>query len=154
MVLVYALLIGLATGLRSMTGPAAVSWAARLGFLRLGGTGLAFLAHPLATAFFTLAALGEFVGDKLPQAPARTQTPGLVTRLLVGGMCGAAVTMGHGGGALPGVGMGVVGALVGTFGGYQYRVRVPKALRFADFPFAVLEDLFAVGLCALVITRG
>ena len=135
-----------------MTGPAAVSWAARLGLLKLGGTGLAFFAHPLVTGFFTLAALGEFVGDKLPQAPARTSPPGLITRILVGGTCGAAVTMGQGG-ALPGVGMGVVGALAGTFGGYQYRVRVPKALRLADFPFAVLEDLFAVGLCALVVTR-
>ena len=37
-----AFLIGVVAGLRSMTPPAAVSWAARLGWLHLEGTPLAF----------------------------------------------------------------------------------------------------------------
>jgi len=40
---VLALLIGMVAGLRSMTAPAVVSWAARLGWLHLENTRLAFL---------------------------------------------------------------------------------------------------------------
>lgn len=40
---IAAFLIGVVTGLRSMTAPAAVSWAARLGWLHLQTTWLAFL---------------------------------------------------------------------------------------------------------------
>jgi uncharacterized membrane protein len=38
-----ALLIGVVAGLRTMTAPAAVSWAAHLGGLPLQGTPLAFM---------------------------------------------------------------------------------------------------------------
>ena len=41
--LTLALLIGIVAGLRAMTAPAAVSWAAHLGWLELSGTWLAFL---------------------------------------------------------------------------------------------------------------
>src|SRR2546430_569471 len=41
--IVLAFLIGAVAGLRSLTAPAAVSWAARAGWLRLQDTGLAFL---------------------------------------------------------------------------------------------------------------
>ncbi|HEY1434389.1 MAG TPA: DUF4126 domain-containing protein, partial [Thermoanaerobaculia bacterium] len=44
-VLVLAFLIGVVAGLRVMTAPAAVSWAARLGWLHLEGTPLAFLGY-------------------------------------------------------------------------------------------------------------
>ena len=45
MVLFAALVIGIVAGLRAMTAPAAVSWAAPLGWLPLQGTSLAFLGH-------------------------------------------------------------------------------------------------------------
>ena len=41
------LIIGVIAGLRTMTAPAAVSWAARLGWLELGQTNLAFLGYAL-----------------------------------------------------------------------------------------------------------
>jgi hypothetical protein len=41
---VLAFLIGVIAGLRSLTAPAVLSWAARLGWLHLENTGLAFLA--------------------------------------------------------------------------------------------------------------
>ena len=154
MIPLLALLIGFVTGLRSMTAPAAISWAARLGWLKLGGSGLAFLAHPLATVFLTLAAVGELVGDKLPQAPARTAPPGLVTRIAVGALCGAAILVGNGGGALPGVALGILGAIAGTFGGYAYRKGVPRHFRLADFPFAVAEDLASVGLAWAIVAHA
>jgi uncharacterized membrane protein len=42
-----ALLIGVVAGLRAMTAPAAVSWAASLGLLTLDGSWLAFLGYRL-----------------------------------------------------------------------------------------------------------
>ena len=41
--LAAAFLIGVVAGLRALTAPAAVSWAAHLGWLKLEGTWLAFL---------------------------------------------------------------------------------------------------------------
>ena len=42
-VYVLAFLIGVIAGLRALTAPAAVSWAARLGWIHLENTGLAFM---------------------------------------------------------------------------------------------------------------
>jgi uncharacterized membrane protein len=44
-VYVLALLIGVVAGLRAMTAPAVVSWAAYLGRMHLEGTWLAFLGY-------------------------------------------------------------------------------------------------------------
>ena len=64
--------IGLVTGLRSMTGPALVCWAAHLGWLSLEGSRLVFMESTLATYGFSTLALGELVADKLPFIPNRT----------------------------------------------------------------------------------
>jgi hypothetical protein len=67
-----ALLIGVVAGMRAMTAPAAVSWAAALGWLVLGDSPLLFLAHPVTRWVFTLFAIAEFVTDQLPTTPRRT----------------------------------------------------------------------------------
>lgn len=148
-----ALGIGFVTGLRSMTGPAAIAWAARLGWLRLAPTGLAFLAHPVVAVVLTLAAVGELVGDKLPRTPARTALPPFVFRVVLGGLGGAAIGLGTGGTALVPAILGAVGAVAGTLGGYAFRMRVPRKLRLADFPFALAEDLMAVGLAWAIVAQ-
>jgi uncharacterized membrane protein len=43
--MLLAFLIGVISGLRAMTAPAAVSWAAFFGLLNLEGTWLAFLGY-------------------------------------------------------------------------------------------------------------
>ncbi len=64
--------IGVVTGLRSMTAPAVVAWAAHLGWINLHGSPLAFMGSAWAVGIFTLGALGEFAADQLPTTPART----------------------------------------------------------------------------------
>ena len=59
--------IGFVAGLRSMTAPAVVAWAAHLGWINLSGTPLAFMGSIWAVALFTLGALGEYVADTTPQ---------------------------------------------------------------------------------------
>ena len=56
-----AFLIGVVAGLRTMTALAAASWAARVGWLNLQSTPLAFLGAAATPWIFTAAALGEIV---------------------------------------------------------------------------------------------
>jgi uncharacterized membrane protein len=64
--------IGIVAGLRAMTAPAAISWAAHLGWLHLQGSRLSFMGSAIAVAIFTLGAIGELINDQLPKTPPRT----------------------------------------------------------------------------------
>ena len=75
MTLLFAFLIGLFAGLRSLTAPAATAWAVRLGWLKLEGL-LALMGSLPAVVMFTLLAIVELVADKLPKTPNRTSPPG------------------------------------------------------------------------------
>ncbi len=64
-VLFLALGIGVVAGLRSLTAPATVAWAAHLGWINLHGSPLAFMGTAWALAIFTLLAVIELVADQL-----------------------------------------------------------------------------------------
>jgi len=137
-----AFLIGVVAGLRSMTAPAAVSWAAYLGRLHLGGTWLAFLGHRWTPWILSVLAVAELVADQLPTTPSRTAPPGFGARIVTGALSGAAVGT-AGGTMLGGAIVGIAGAVVGTLGGHSFRARLATALR-SDRPAAFLEDAIAV----------
>src|SRR6202167_4971811 len=80
--LLCCLLLGCLTGLRSLTPPAAVCWAAHLGWLNFAGTKLAFIDSPVTLILLTLLAVAELIADKLPKTPARTAPLGLIARLV------------------------------------------------------------------------
>ena len=151
---VYALafLIGVIAGLRSITAPAAVSWAARLGWLHLENTWLAFLGFTATPYIVTALAIGELIADQLPKTPSRKSPPGFIGRILSGALCGAA--LGAAGGALSGgLIVGVLGAVAGTFGGYEFRVRLVRAIGGNDLPIALLEDAIAIGGAFFIVSR-
>jgi hypothetical protein len=54
MVYLLALVIGIIAGLRTMTAPAAMSWAAYLGYLNLGGGWLAFMGYRFTPWLFSV----------------------------------------------------------------------------------------------------
>ena len=142
-----ALLIGIVAGMRAMMAPAAVSWAARLGYLGLSGW-VAFLNGPWAPWILTLLAAGELVTDQLPSTPSRTVPIQFGTRLVVGAVCGMAVS-----GQLPGALTGIVGAVIGTLGGRALRARL--AATFGDDrPAAIAEDAMAIAVALLAVTSG
>jgi uncharacterized membrane protein len=151
-VYLLAFLIGLVAGLRAMTAPAAVSWAARLGWLNLQGTPLAFLGAAVTPWIFTVAALGELVNDKLPKTGSRKEPPPFIARILMGALCGAAV-----GGAnqalAAGLVAGALGAVAGTLGGYEFRARLTRAIGGKGLPIALLEDAIAIALAFWVVSR-
>jgi uncharacterized membrane protein len=147
----FALLIGVVSGLRTLTAPAAISWAAYLGWLHLKGSPLGFLEAGVTPYIFTLLAIVELIFDKLPQTPSRKTPPGFIARIVGGAFCGAAIGMGGGGAWIVGLIAGAVGAVIGTLGGYELRVRLVKAVGGRDLPIALLEDLCAVGAAFLIV---
>lgn len=88
LVFLLAFAIGLVTGLRSLTGPALVCWAAHLGWLNLEGSRVEFMQSTLATYGFSALALGELVADKLPFIPSRTSPGPLFGRVVLGALSG------------------------------------------------------------------
>jgi uncharacterized membrane protein len=143
-VVVLALLIGVVAGLRAFTAPAVVSWAVFLGWVDLDNRWLHWVGHPVAVAVLTALAVFELVTDQLPRTPSRKTTPQFATRMITGGFAGAVI-----GAAFhytwSSLGAGVVGAVLGTLGGYELRTRLRAAVGGRDLPVALLEDVVAIG---------
>ena len=92
-VLLLAFLIGVIGGLRTMTAPAVVAWAANRHWLNLDHSPLALIGSLGAVFVFTLGALGELVMDKLTSTPNRTRLLELVGRGVLGGLSGRIVAV-------------------------------------------------------------
>jgi uncharacterized membrane protein len=148
-VYVLALLVGVLAGLRALAAPAAVSWAARFGVLKVHGTPLAFLGQAATPWLFTLFALFELVTDQLPSTPRRTVPMQFAARVLSGGLCGAAVGLSYGV-PLGGLLAGAIGAVFGTLVGYRVRTRLAAAFH-RDRPAALIEDATTIGGLVLIV---
>jgi uncharacterized membrane protein len=152
-VLLLSFLIGVVTGLRSLTAPAVVTFAAHRGWINLHNTPLSFMGATPAFAIFALLALGELIADKLPSTPSRTAPLGLIARVLLGGLCGACLAVAGAQSLALGALLGVAGGLLGTFGGYQLRTGLVKALKVPDFVIALAEDALAIGGGLFIVSR-
>jgi uncharacterized membrane protein len=148
----FSFLIGLFAGLRSLTAPAVTAWAVHLGWLKLEGS-LSLIGSVPSVVIFTVLAVVELVADKLPKTPSRTSPPGLIARIITGGVTGPCVAAGGGQGAVLGAILGIAGGVVGCFGGYQARTRLVKALGTQDIYVALVEDLVAVAGSLWVVSR-
>jgi uncharacterized membrane protein len=149
--LITAFVIGAVSGLRSMTAPAAVCWAAHIGRLHLESTPLSWMGSTAAVWIFTVLAVGEIVNDKLPKTPSRKSPGPFIGRIVLGGLSGAAIGVSSGG-PVTGLLAGMAGAVAGTLGGYEFRIRLVRATGGKDLPIALLEDLIAVGAAVLAIS--
>jgi uncharacterized membrane protein len=143
--------IGIVAGLRSLTAPAAVSWAAHLGWLNLHGSPLAFMGSTAAVAIFSLLAIAEYVGDMLPKTPNRTTAAPLIARIVMGGLSGACVCASANQPLLVGIALGGMGGLIGAFAGYEIRKRVVNSLKIKDAIIALAEDLVTIGLAFFLL---
>jgi uncharacterized membrane protein len=150
-VFVLALGIGLVAGLRSLTAPAVVAWAAHLGWLNLHGSSLAFMGSTTAVALFSFPAIGELIADKLPMIGKRTAPAPLMARIVTGGLCGACLCAAGGKSLVAGALLGGIGGVVGAFVGYGVRRHLD--LHIKGLAVAVCEDLVAVGLALFLVSR-
>jgi uncharacterized membrane protein len=153
LVLLMALLIGIIAGLRSLTAPAVVAWAAYLGWIDLHATWASWVANIITVVVLSILAVAELVNDKLPKTPPRTAPPVFIARMIMGGFAGAVIgaPQHH---TFVALGAGVIGAVLGTMGGYQARKRLVAAIGGKDLPIALLEDAVAVfgALAILALT--
>lgn len=152
MTLLFAFLIGVFAGLRSLTPPAVVAWAVHLGWIRLVRP-LAFIGSIPAIIILSVLAIGEIIFDKLPNTPNRTAALGLIGRIVTGGLTGACVSIGGGQSAFVGAALGLLGGIAGCFGGYHARAQLVKSLNLQDFYIALLEDLIAIGGSVFIVSR-
>jgi uncharacterized membrane protein len=152
-VIFAALGIGIVAGLRSLTAPAVTAWAAHLDWLHLQGTPFKFMGSTAVVTLFTLLAVVELVTDKLPSTPSRTAPPGLIARLILGGLSGAAVAAAGATAFAVGAILGALGGIAGAFAGYQVRSRLVRALKVRDLVIAVIEDVIAIGVGLFLVSR-
>jgi uncharacterized membrane protein len=106
-----------------------------------------------AVVIFILLALVELVADKLPNTPSRTAPPGLIARMMLGGLCGACLAVAGSQSAVIGALLGLVGGVAGAFGGYQARTRLVKMFKVPDFVVAVAEDVVAIAAGLFLSSR-
>lgn len=152
-VLFLAFAIGIVSGMRSLTAPAVAAWAARLNWLNLAGTRLAFMGSTAAVAIFTVLAIVELIADKLPSTPSRTAPVGLTARFLCGALAGACVGVSAGQSPAYGTILGAAGGVAGAFAGYQWRTGLVRALKVPDFVIALLEDVIAIAAGLFIVSR-
>lgn len=143
------LFLGVVTGMRTMTGIAAVCWGAWLMWLPEHGWAM-WSTYLVSAIIFTVLAIGEYIGDTRPKTPSRKAPGPAIARLVFGGLVGALAATAIVEPVAGGVLTGVVGAAIGTWGGYAVRAwgarRVGK-----DLPVALMESVFALVLAAFSV---
>jgi uncharacterized membrane protein len=133
--LLAAFLLGVVAGLRTFTAPA-VLWLMRHTSL------LAYL--------FGVAALAEYVGDLLPNVPARTSLFPLLARMASGALCGWALNWSAGGWTIAAAAVaGALGAVAGAYGGLALRSR--GIARIGRVAAGLGEDLVAIVAAVLIV---
>ncbi|HEY0702292.1 MAG TPA: DUF4126 family protein [Candidatus Acidoferrales bacterium] len=145
--------IGMIAGLRALTAPAVICWAAHLGWLNLQNSHLAWMGSTAAVAIFSILALAEIINDKLPATGSRLAPPSLVIRSIMGAVAGSALAIAASHSVVVGIALGALGALAGAYVGYQVRHQIVAGLKIPDFPVALLEDAIAIGCGLLIVSR-
>ena len=127
MSLLAAVLFGTVAGLRVFTAEA-VYFGLRGGVLRI---------------VFPILALWEYFADTTSWIPARTTLPSLTLRLISGASMGWIVAR------VPGIPLGIAGALLGTFAGYRFRLRVIATI--GGIRAAIVEDAVAIAIAFVAV---
>jgi len=136
-------LLGITVGMRAMTAIAVLCWFAWLQLLPQTGKG-AWAGYLVTAIVFSVMAVGEYIGDTLPKTPSRLEPVGLGARVVFGAIVGGLAAHGIFEPAAGGVIFGVVGALIGAYGGHWLRLAAAKKLG-RDLPVALLGSAIALG---------
>lgn len=107
---------------------------------------LRYAKHDWTSVLFVVLAIGELIGDKLPNAPPRTTWYATVFRVIVGAYAGGVVAASVQASFWSGAVAGVAGALIGTRAGYFWRTTVRARLGGPDIVYALIEDVAAIVL--------
>ncbi len=144
-------LLGGLTGLRTMMPIAVLCWFSWIGHLDVYGSWAAWTGSGISVSVFTLLALGELIGDKLPKTPARTSAFPLIARIIFGGLVGAIAAKGLAGSPLEGAVLGGISAVAGAFLGFHVRQWLVKEKNCRDWYIASAEDALTILLSVLAM---
>jgi uncharacterized membrane protein len=144
-------MLGFANGCRTLTPIAVLCWFAYTGHLHVEGTWASWTASIVSTIVFTVLALGECIGDKLPQTPSRLAAGPLAARIVFGGLVGAIVVTSLHAPLVMGILLGALSAIGGAFSGYHLRRSLTIGHSLPDFPIALAEDAATIGLAFLAL---
>ena len=145
---VLAVGIGAVAGLRTLTAPAVLAWAAKRRWIRIGNSPFATIISAQASTRLTDLAVTELIADKLPFTPSRLKAGPLASRVVSGAVCGATIYGVVERPLVEGAVLGGVGAIAGAFAGYHMRKKLPRDT--PDVGVAVLEDTLAIGGAVLI----
>jgi uncharacterized membrane protein len=140
---VLAVGIGVVAGLRALTAPAVLAWAAKRRWIRLGNSPFATIISAKASKRITHLAVSELIADKLPFTPSRLKAGPIASRVVSGAVCGATIYGVVKRPLMEGAILGGVGAIAGAFAGYHIRKRL--SCDKPNLGIAVLEDAVAIG---------
>lgn len=141
--------LGFVTGMRSMLGLRMLAASARDGaFDDREGPFFRALRSRMALPVLTTLATGEFLADKLPGAPDRTDAAPLGARVVLGALVGGLVgARGENPGArILGAVLGAAAAAAGAYAGNRARTWMKRHTSIAGPLAAVIEDGIAVSL--------
>ena len=140
--------LGVVAGMRSMAAPAILGRLSRTRCLK-EGCATTFEKPVIAHSLLALA-IGEFVFDKLPFMPKRTQTGSLIARMASGAICSALFCSALKRSPVMGAFAGASAALGGTYAFYELRRAATEELGMPGFAVALAEDAVAAGLGFMV----
>ena len=138
----WLLSLGIATGMRTMTPMALLCWFAYLRLLPENGWGV-WAGTLISAIVFTVLAVLEYIGDTLPRTPSRVAPGPLAARLIFGALVGALASRAMFDPLAGGLLFGVVGAVIGSYGGYHARAAMTRRVG-SDLPVALCESLLAI----------
>jgi len=144
-------ILGFANGQRTLTPIAVLCWFAYMCHLHVEGTWAFWTANLVSAIVFTVLALGEYVGDKLPKTPSRIAARPLTARIVFGGLVGAIVATSLHLSLAFGIFPGALAALAGAFLGFHLRRSLTVGRGLPDFPVALAEDAVTIGLAFLAL---
>lgn len=143
--------LGFMTGLRSMTPMAVLCWFAYRHHMPLAHTWAFWTESIITVIVFTVLAIGEYIGDTLPNTPNRTAPFPLIARICFGGLVGAIAATALHGSALEGILLGAISALAGSFLGFHMRSLIRERLGLPDLAVAIAGDVVALGSSVLAL---
>jgi len=145
----WIFVLGVVTGLRTMTAMAVVCWAAWLGTLPEHGWAI-WITYLVSALVFTGLAIGEYIGDTLPSTPSRKAPGPAAARIVFGAVVGALAATAIYQPVAGGVLAGALGAVAGTWGGYFARMILARRVG-RDLPVALCESALALLLAIVAV---
>jgi uncharacterized membrane protein len=137
--------MGILTGMRSAAAPAIAAHILNSNVRsQIYHSPVGFIPTSAIADVLKWMALAEFLGDKLPLAPNRTQPLSIAMRCFAGGLVGAGIFNAAGKKALTGALLGCVIAGASTYGSFYLRKKLSR-IGLGNFLSGIMEDAFVVG---------